>query len=1330
MFYTLSRKIGIIGITYSVSEKPNSVQIEWDTQQRNDILKASPELAGIADKVTLKELYARSRIISKLSEMVKNPEQTFGKIKSTMNAVWVNNAINNLKEVISGLTTDTNITNLWNRPINAWFKWWDGVNDTNVAVISGTNMTYRKFLSNVVGDSQLVASLFIGHEKAPESKDTEKIHQATRLGTFLLALENKYSDAEYKTMFRQAHEKLSKWDSDGARDIVRKTLKKEWNINIDQQATAQGHADLLRAIGATHEVGQVTVLSAKELTKKQESELKPEQQKLVAELGLRLPAEIQKSQSLAALKYQEMLAAIPESDPYKAQIIRWKIEIITELANEKAYITILDWYIGKNWSDGLGELYDVYNDMKGLKWFWNFSDENAKMTKEMAIMVASFALTAGIGPILSGIGIGARAITGANTLRATKLAVDAGRFRTGITAVSNGWKAVARGALVWTARVAEAGVAANNAVQASKLARIPWEALKFTTADALIREVTRGVWDQFGFKDFADKLALNGVMFGAFAGMEKFISGPILTKITQKFGIENAVATFSLNWVVLTAWDIGVMQALHAAETGKFEWDWMSAYQALAFRIGMKWTEKILPRLSAKFNDSKFGTSIRERAEIQKYANGQTRTELQKLWITIKDGKRISLGVTDRATLDVHGVLEPQARIAKAGELLGRKLNDVEQWALLKAYNNDISNISKWRTLMKDGKFSREDTQILIDKQLVGKGSNKDRPIKYVGEADKFIISKGYWSDLPKFQKEWYDLTEIWFEGWNVRQSQKDSISSYTLTHKEYGTHTFKSPKEVQEFLRNPNAPQVISPDIPTKSPEQGWVATQSIKSLIKRDTFVESQKSVDAVIQWVPKQEQIRNLMNNLWEKKLWLLDSLGLPGWKVLKLPQWNVRYNNVYELTIPGKEPIRIEGKDQLIQRIQQESRNIVETISAKESLVWVQPQAQKLIEYTRPFPHTEGLPRVTQPLKKWKESDSMDVEPRSLQPRQERLGNQIQKIPEPIAKDPKELNNWMKAAGIGIGAAVLVWGVLYLIDKNKKDEPVLIPVPDIPPTNEPVVPAPVPSAWPRWPRNPNALNEWSLERYNDRINKAITALIDSWDVDKLSLWNLLKTASGSKFTKSSVTALQTFMIDQWKDYPISKDGKPDGLFGDMTMNAIEQVVKLPNPVPTSAPAAPAVSPVPVPAPAVSPSPVLATPAPAIEMTPTIQMKPREIGDLIISLEKLKQSDYANNNHPIFFLNAYDIEILSKLNPANIKYMKDQLQQESQLETSNMTDQEKSERKPYWKWYITRLDAVIDTYKWELWKIRNWISNRDLELLKIADKALSQLNTVKKS
>ena len=87
MSYTLTRKIGIVSVAFAGGESANNSQTEFDKQQKADILKATPSLGVIADKVTLKELYARSRIISKLSEMANNPEKTFGKVKTTMNAV-------------------------------------------------------------------------------------------------------------------------------------------------------------------------------------------------------------------------------------------------------------------------------------------------------------------------------------------------------------------------------------------------------------------------------------------------------------------------------------------------------------------------------------------------------------------------------------------------------------------------------------------------------------------------------------------------------------------------------------------------------------------------------------------------------------------------------------------------------------------------------------------------------------------------------------------------------------------------------------------------------------------------------------------------------------------------------------------------------------------------------------------------------------------------------------------------------------------------------------------------------------------------------------------
>lgn len=82
MSYTLSQKIGIVSVAFAGAESASNSQVELDKQQKADILKATPALGAIADKITLKELYARSRIISKLSEMANNREKTFGTIKS------------------------------------------------------------------------------------------------------------------------------------------------------------------------------------------------------------------------------------------------------------------------------------------------------------------------------------------------------------------------------------------------------------------------------------------------------------------------------------------------------------------------------------------------------------------------------------------------------------------------------------------------------------------------------------------------------------------------------------------------------------------------------------------------------------------------------------------------------------------------------------------------------------------------------------------------------------------------------------------------------------------------------------------------------------------------------------------------------------------------------------------------------------------------------------------------------------------------------------------------------------------------------------------------
>lgn len=150
----------------------------------------------------------RARVISKLKSLREDPDKTFGALKSRANSVGVGRAIENLSSVISMLEGNPRIQEIGNTNINAWFKGWDAPGDSNIAVFSGTSMTVRKFIANVVSDSELVASLFAPKEPTKLSENAEENKQRTRLGTFLVALENSHPEAEYKTMFRSAHEKL------------------------------------------------------------------------------------------------------------------------------------------------------------------------------------------------------------------------------------------------------------------------------------------------------------------------------------------------------------------------------------------------------------------------------------------------------------------------------------------------------------------------------------------------------------------------------------------------------------------------------------------------------------------------------------------------------------------------------------------------------------------------------------------------------------------------------------------------------------------------------------------------------------------------------------------------------------------------------------------------------------------------------------------------------------------------------------------------------------------------------------------------------------------
>ena len=115
--------------------------------------------------------------------------------------------------------------------------------------------------------------------------------------------------------------------------------------------------------------------------------------------------------------------------------------------------------------------------MKGLYGFWNFTDENAKLTREIAIMVASFIITAGASAFFNMVAVGGRA------LATTKALTEGGRI----------YRGIAKGS-VFIANRAENGVQILNFANKSTLGRIVADATVFTSADTL----ARWAWSQEG----------------------------------------------------------------------------------------------------------------------------------------------------------------------------------------------------------------------------------------------------------------------------------------------------------------------------------------------------------------------------------------------------------------------------------------------------------------------------------------------------------------------------------------------------------------------------------------------------------------------------------------------------------------------------------------------------------------------------------------------------------------------------------------------------------------------------------------------------------------
>ncbi len=220
--------------------------------------------------------------------------------------------------------------------------------------------------------------------------------------------------------------------------------------------------------------------------------------------------------------YDEILKLLPVGNTNRDKMLAMPNEYKEGIRNFLVYMKETRDFIKKNGDTGLSPALVALNDMEGLNGFWNWSDKNVALAKEIAIFLAATVLTFGTSAILSGAAIAARSAQ----VIALKRTADAGKAGQKI------YGAIAAGA-GGTARSMELGSAGvrmlDTKLNASRL-NFVWNAGKFTVAESTIREMFRTEGELSGFEDFGKKFLTNTVMFGAIHGMEKFVTRPIAKK--------------------------------------------------------------------------------------------------------------------------------------------------------------------------------------------------------------------------------------------------------------------------------------------------------------------------------------------------------------------------------------------------------------------------------------------------------------------------------------------------------------------------------------------------------------------------------------------------------------------------------------------------------------------------------------------------------------------------------------------------------------------------------------------------------------------------------
>lgn len=222
----------------------------------------------------------------------------------------------------------------------------------------------------------------------------------------MLVLEQKEQSGEIGSKIRHTNELLSKNKIEDAVSYARQFINGKYKgVTVELViGTNEGLAAALRAMGNTKAAGEVMVQSGHNHL---ETQTTPQAEALKEELNNALE-DTNRNRNHAERVFQDTINHLDPRDPNRAILENNKEDAIESLRQTATIVEVTDNYIKQHGDEELPVILQEYNDMKGLYGAFNFTDENAKLTREIAIMIASFIITAGASSFLNMVAAGGK----------------------------------------------------------------------------------------------------------------------------------------------------------------------------------------------------------------------------------------------------------------------------------------------------------------------------------------------------------------------------------------------------------------------------------------------------------------------------------------------------------------------------------------------------------------------------------------------------------------------------------------------------------------------------------------------------------------------------------------------------------------------------------------------------------------------------------------------------------------------------------------------------------------------------------------------------------